>query len=218
MFPEDTSSCITALGCVINCSHPPSQGGERQIVGSPPCKAASRLGEPPVLMLNKGCIIEHKFPCWMRRFIHKEQLRLVQEGCQERLEEVRVGAGCGKPAKFGMTGVSGSGTEDVGGVLKEDCDVEGSDAAHRITLSPEIFAKPLAWADEARLIEDACAAASAVCCAVHDVELVAWSNFCHDMQKTKKYSCGKTIETRATVVEADTVSCSVDNESTMMMH
>jgi hypothetical protein len=113
-----------------------------------------------------------------------------------------------------MTGVSGSGTEDVEGVLEEDRDVEGSDAARRVTLSPEIFTKPLAWADEARLIEDACAAASAVCCAVHDVELVTWSDFRHDMQKTKKYSCGKTIKTREIVVEADTVSCSVDNEST----
>ena len=109
-----------------------------------------------------------------------------------------------------MTGVSGSGTEDVEGVLEEDCDVEGSDAAHRVTLSPENFAKPLAWADKARLIEDASAAASAV----HEVELVAWSDFRHDMQKTKKYSCGKAIKTRAIVVEANTVSCSVDNEST----
>ena len=102
----------------------------------------------------------------------------------------------------------------VEGVLEEDRDVEGSDAAHRVTQSPEIFAKPLAWADEAWLIEDACAAASAVCCAEHDVELVAWSDFRHDMQKTKTYSCSKTIKTRAIVVEADTVSCSVENEST----
>ena len=91
-----------------------------------------------------------------------------------------------------MTGISGSGTEDVECVLEEDHDIEGSDAARRVTLSPENFAKPLAWADEARLIEDTSAAASAVCCAVHDVELVAWSDFRHDMQKTKKYSCGKT--------------------------
>ena len=55
---------------------------------------------------------------------------------------------------------------------------------------------------------------SAAASAVHDVELVAWSDFRHDMQKTKKYSYGKTIKTRAIVVEADTVSCSVDNEST----
>ena len=75
-----------------------------------------------------------------------------------------------------MTGVSGSDTEDVEGVLEEDHDVEGSDAARRVTLSPENFAKPLAWADEARLIEGACAGADAVCCAVHDVELVAWSD------------------------------------------
>ena len=100
-------------------------------------------------------------------------------------------------------------------MLEEDRDVEGSDAARRVTQSPENFAKPLAWADKARLIEDACAAASAVCCAEHDVELVAWSDFRHDMQKTKTYSCSKTmIKTRAIVVEADTVSCSVENEST----
>ena len=42
-----------------------------------------------------------------------------------------------------MIGVSGSGTEGVGGVLEEDRDVEGSDATHHVTLSPEIFAKPL---------------------------------------------------------------------------
>ena len=113
-----------------------------------------------------------------------------------------------------MTGESGSGTEDVEGVLEEDRDIEGSDAARRVTQSPENFAKPLAWADEARLIEDACIAASAVCCAEHDVELVAWSDFHHDMQKTKTYSCSKTIKTHAIVVEADTVSCSVENEST----
>jgi hypothetical protein len=38
-----------------------------------------------------------------------------------------------------MIGVSGSGTEDVEGVLEEECDVEGSDAARRDTLSPEIL-------------------------------------------------------------------------------
>ena len=65
-------------------------------------------------------------------------------------------------------------------------DIEGSGTARCVTLSPDNFAKPLAWADEARLIEDACAAANAVCCALHDVELVAWSDFRHDMQKTKK--------------------------------
>ena len=87
-----------------------------------------------------------------------------------------------------MTGISGSGTEDVEGMLEEDHDIEGSDAARRVMLSPENFAKPLAWTDEARLIGDTSAAASAV----HDVELVARSDFRHDMQRTKKYSCGKT--------------------------
>ena len=37
-------------------------------------------------MQNEGCVVERKFPCWMRRFIRKEQLRLLQEGCQERQE------------------------------------------------------------------------------------------------------------------------------------
>ena len=53
-----------------------------------------------------------------------------------------------------MISVSGSGTEGVGGVLEEDRGIEGSDATHHVTLSSENFAKPLAWADEARIIED----------------------------------------------------------------
>ena len=53
-----------------------------------------------------------------------------------------------------MIGVSGSGTEGMGGVLEEDRDVEGSDATYRVTLSLEIFTKPLACADEAQIIED----------------------------------------------------------------
>ena len=72
-----------------------------------------------------------------------------------------------------MIGVSGSGIEDVEGVLEEERDVEGSDAARRVTLSPENFEKPLAWADEARSLEDTCTAASAV----RAVQPVAWSDF-----------------------------------------
>ena len=70
-----------------------------------------------------------------------------------------------------MIGVSGSGTEDVEGVLEEERDVEGSEAARRDALSPENFAKPLAWAIEA------CTAADAVCRVVHDVDFVACSDF-----------------------------------------
>ena len=76
-----------------------------------------------------------------------------------------------------MICVSGSGTEDVEGVLEEERDVEGSEAARRDTLSPENFAKPLVWANEARLLEDACTAADAVCRAVYDVEFMVWSDF-----------------------------------------
>jgi hypothetical protein len=42
-----------------------------------------------------------------------------------------------------MMGVS-NGVEDVEGVLEEEHDVEGSEAACREALSPENFAKPLA--------------------------------------------------------------------------
>ena len=64
-------------------NHPPLRGGERRIVNSLPFRAASKTGELPVLMPKEGCVVEHKSPCWMKRFVRKEQLRLVPKGCRE---------------------------------------------------------------------------------------------------------------------------------------